>query len=138
MKNLYRSKVIVTGGRDGSAKSADGHLDFRLGFPKELGGAGDAVNPEQLFAAGFAACFISTLKAVAAKHGVKPGAIRIESEATLSVSDAGSYHITQVLMRVYDLAAGGAASAIVEDAKQVCAYSNATRGNVDVQIQVLS
>lgn len=138
MKNLYTAHVHVTSGRDGHARSSDGQLSVALGFPKELGGAGTAANPEQLFAAGYAACFASTLKAVAGQQQLKPGAVRIDAAATLGVSEVGSYHVTQVRLQIHELGLGEAAAAVVEAAKKVCAYTNATRGNVDVMIDVVS
>ena len=138
MKDLYTAVVQVTSGRDGHAKSSDGNLSVPLGFPKELGGAGTATNPEQLFAAGYAACFASTLKAVASQQGHKPGAVKINAEATLAVSEFGSYHVTEVRLQISDLGLGEVAPEVVEASMKVCAYTNATRGNVAVTIDVLS
>ena len=134
MKNLYTAHVKVTGGRDGSAVSSDGHLSVKLGFPKELGGAGDAANPEQLFVAGYAACFASTIKALAGARSVKPGPITIDAAGVLSVRDDGTYIVSHVTLTVHAPELGAAGPALIEDAKRFCAYSNATRGNVQTNV----
>ncbi|HEX4871048.1 MAG TPA: Ohr family peroxiredoxin [Nevskiaceae bacterium] len=138
MKTLYTAQVVVSSGRDGQARSSDGVLALPLGFPRELGGSGSATNPEQLFAAGYAACFASTLKAVAVQQQLKPGPVRIEAEATLAVDEQGRYRIPQVRLRIHELGVGAASAALIEAAKQVCAYTNATRGQVEALIEVLS
>lgn len=130
MKHLYTARVTVTGGRDGSANSSDGKLSVKLGFPKELGGSGEATNPEQLFIAGYAACFASTIKAVAQARSIKGGNVRIDAEGTLSLRDDGAYVISHVKLTVHAHELGEAAADIIQDAKRVCAYSNATRNNV--------
>lgn len=136
MKSLYTAKVSVTSGRDGSAKSSDGRLDLRLGSPKELGGAGDSANPEQLFAAGYAACFASSIKAAANKLGVKLGPVSIEAEGTLSLRDDGSYIVSSVRLVVSASGLAEAAPAVIDEAKRICAYSNATRGNTVTEVIV--
>ncbi len=130
MKNLYTAHVNVTSGRDGSAVSSDGKLSVNLGFPKELGGDGAAVNPEQLFAAGYAACFASSIKAAATALKLRPGQVSVEGAATLSVRDDGSYLVSHVSLTVHAEGLGDAAFKVIEEAKRICAYSNATRGNV--------
>lgn len=127
MKNLYTARVHATSGRDGAATSSDGHLDLRLGFPKELGGAGDAANPEQLFVAGYATCFASSVKAAAAKLSVLISDVRIDATGTLSLRDDGSYIVSHVALRVHGVQARG--DEVINEAKRICAYSNATRGN---------
>ena len=135
MKTLYTAHVSITSGRDGAARAADGQLDVRLGFPKELGGNGTGTNPEQLFAAGYAACFASSLKAAAARHELKAPKLRIEAEASLGVRDDGSYAIGSVRLRIFDAGFGDRAAEILAEAKRICAYSNATRGNVALDAQ---
>ncbi len=130
MKDLYTARVAVTGGRDGSAASDDGKLSVKLGFPKALGGSGESANPEQLFVAGFAACFASTLKAVANNKSLKIGDVAIDGEATLSLRDDGAYTISRVKLTVAVDGLGERGDEVIEAAKRVCAYSNATRGNV--------
>jgi len=133
MKNLYTAHVTVESGRDGNATSSDGHLNVRLGFPKELGGAGDAANPEQLFTAGFAACFASSVKAAASSLAVPIGAVRIQGEGTLSLRDDGSFLVSHVRLVVNaEGLATDKGAAVIEEAKRICAYSNATRGNTTV------
>lgn len=134
MKNLYTAQVKVTGGRDGSAVSSDGHLSIKLGFPKELGGAGDAANPEQLFVAGYAACFASTIKALAGGRAVKTGPIAIDAAGVLSARDDGTYLVSHVTLTVHAPELGAAGPGLIEDAKRYCAYSNATRGNVQTDV----
>lgn len=136
-KVLYRAQATSTGGRDGRAVSSDGVLDVKLAMPKELGGAGGAAtNPEQLFAAGYSACFLSALKFVAtqrklplpadttvtAKVGIGPIPTGFGLEVDLAVSLPGVER--------------EAATALVDAAHQVCPYSNATRGNIDVRLNV--
>ncbi len=134
MKNLYTAHVKVTGGRDGSAVSSDGLLSVKLGFPKELGGAGDAANPEQLFVAGYAACFATTIKVLAGARSIKPGPVTIDATGVLSVRDDGTYIVSQVTLTVHAPELGANGPALIEDAKRYCAYSNATRGNVQTDV----
>ncbi len=137
MKNLYIAHVTVRSGRDGAATSSDGHLDIRLGFPRELGGAGDAANPEQLFAAGFAACFASSVKAAAKSLAVPVGAVEVAAHATLSVRDDGSYLVSHVTLSVKADGLADKGDAVLTEAKRICAYSNATRGNATVEATLL-
>jgi Ohr subfamily peroxiredoxin len=127
MKNLYTAQVQVTSGRDGTATSSDGRLALRLGFPKELGGAGDAANPEQLFAAGHAACFASSVKAAAGKLAVPVSDVHIDARATLSQRDDGTYIVSHVSMQVHGLR--DRADEVLAEAKRLCAYTITTRGN---------
>jgi len=141
-KILYTATATATGGRTGTAKSSDGALEVSLATPKELGGAGGpGTNPEQLFAAGYSACFIGAIKAVAsgatgeAKIAV-PNDISISSDVGIGPIPGG-FGI-QVAMRItvpgMDRAA---AEALVAKAHKVCPYSNATRGNIDVTLTVV-
>lgn len=136
MKNLYTAKVHVIGGRDGAAISSDSHLNIKLGFPKELGGAGDAANPEQLFVAGYAACFASTIKVLAGMRSIQPGPVEIDAEGTLSIRDDGTYIVSAVELTVHAPDLGEAGPALIEDAQRYCAYSNATRGNVATTVRL--
>jgi len=137
MKNLYTARVHVTGGRDGGAKSSDGLLALKLGFPKELGGAGDAANPEQLFVAGYAACFASTVKSLAKARSIPMGSIEIEGEGTLSVREDGTYIVSSVHLAVRAPDLGEAGADLIQEAQRYCAYSNATRGNVTTTVQLV-
>jgi Ohr subfamily peroxiredoxin len=134
MKNLYTARVHVSGGRDGRAASDDSNLDVKMAFPKALGGAGDGVNPEQLFAAGFAGCFISSLKHAAQAQGVSAGQPTVDADATLTVSDDGRYGLSVTLSVHMPALEGDVRARVIEEAKRICAYSNATRGNVEVTI----
>jgi lipoyl-dependent peroxiredoxin len=132
MKNLYTSQVHVTSGRDGHARSPDGHLDLKLGWPKELGGDGSAANPEQLFAAGYAACFATSLKAAASTLKTALELTGIDARAALSVNEDGSYIVSQVTLHIHANVAEDSGSALLAEAKRICAYSNATRGNTSL------
>ncbi|GAA3909970.1 organic hydroperoxide resistance protein [Gibbsiella dentisursi] len=136
-KVVYQAHAKATGGRDGRATSSDGVLDVKLGVPKEMGGAGGAVtNPEQLFAAGYSACFLGALKFVAAKEKVKiPADAAIE--ATVGIGEIPNGFGIEVQL---DISLPGVersvAEALVKKAHEVCPYSNATRGNIDVTLNV--
>ncbi|MGL6019751.1 MAG: organic hydroperoxide resistance protein [Gibbsiella quercinecans] len=136
-KIVYQAHAKATGGRDGRATSSDGVLDVKLGVPKEMGGAGGAVtNPEQLFAAGYSACFLGALKFVAAKEKVKiPADAAIE--ATVGIGEIPNGFGIEVQL---DITLPGVersvAEALVKKAHEVCPYSNATRGNIDVTLNV--
>ncbi len=135
-KVLYTAHATATGGRDGSAKSSDGLLDVKLSPPKELGGAGGATNPEQLFAAGYAACFLGALKHVAtAEKATLPADASIDSSVGIGQIPQG-FGI-EVAMVVHLPGMDKAeAEALVQKAHQVCPYSNATRGNIEVKLSV--
>jgi Ohr subfamily peroxiredoxin len=135
-KVLYRATATSTGGRDGKSVSSDGLLDVKLAPPKELGGAGGATNPEQLFAAGYSACFLGALKHVASAEKVQVPA-DASIQATVGIGQIpGGFGIDAQL--VIDLPGMDRATAesLVEKAHQVCPYSNATRGNIDVTLTV--
>jgi osmotically inducible protein OsmC len=136
-KILYAATAIATGGRDGRAQSSDRVLDVALSTPRELGGpGGPGTNPEQLFAAGYSACFLGALKYVAGKRkvalpstttvsgkvGIGPAAAGFGLEAALTIAAPG---IDRELL-----------SALVEEAHATCPYSNATRGNIDVTLAI--
>jgi osmotically inducible protein OsmC len=136
-KILYTAQVTSTGGRDGRAVSSDQVLDIALSTPRELGGAGGSgTNPEQLFAAGYSACFLSALKYVAGKArialpaetsvtasigiGPIPNGFALKAELKISVPNVPKHQVQE----------------LVERAHQTCPYSNATRGNVDVSLVI--
>lgn len=136
-KTLYTAHATATGGREGRAESNDGALSVKLTTPREMGGAGgEGTNPEQLFAAGYSACFIGALKVVAGKAkqslpddlhikgavGIGPIANGFGIEVTLDIHLPGMDEAT--------------ANQLVTTAHQVCPYSNATRGNIDVELNV--
>lgn len=134
----YTTQATATGGRDGRATTADGALDVKLSTPKELGGAGgEGNNPEQLFAAGYAACFLGALKFVAGQEKVR---IPAESTVTASVGigprSEGGFGLDIGLRISLPGLERAQAEQLVEKAHQVCPYSNATRGNVPVRLEV--
>jgi lipoyl-dependent peroxiredoxin len=136
---LYSTKVTATGGRNGSIRSDDGLLDLKLAMPRTLGGKGDATNPEQLFAGGYAACFENALLRVGreARHHFVDGDVEVVAEIGLSRNDSGAF----VLSAALDVTIAGVdqrtAGQLVEGAHAICPYSNAIRGNVDIQTTVL-
>ena len=132
-KVLYTAKAHTTGGREGQSRTDDGRLDVKLTSP---GGAGTGTNPEQLFAAGYSACFIGAMKAVATKQKITlPQDLSVDAEVDLG--PVGQAYGIAVRMNIHlpgmDTAA---ARQLVDTAHQVCPYSNATRGNIDVQLNV--
>jgi Ohr subfamily peroxiredoxin len=140
MKVLYTAKAEVSGGRDGHARSSDGAIDVDLSTPRELGGAGKAgaSNPEQLFAAGYAACFQGAVRYVAGTRKIKLGDSKVDAEVGIGPRDAGGFGITVKLA----LSLPGIERAVAEDLaktahEQICPYSHATRGNVDVEVVVV-
>ncbi|EAR09007.1 organic hydroperoxide resistance protein [Reinekea blandensis] len=137
-KTLYTAQAIATGGREGTAKSSDNKLDVTLSTPKELGGAGgDGTNPEQLFAAGYAACFIGALKVVAGAAKIKlPEDTSIQSKVHIGPVGAGFGIAAELAVSIPGIDQD-TAQTLVEKAHEVCPYSNATRGNIDVKLSVL-
>nr|WP_321526447.1 organic hydroperoxide resistance protein [uncultured Cohaesibacter sp.] len=136
MKILYSTSATVTGGREGSARSDDGQLQVTLVTPKELGGAGgEGTNPEQMFAAGYAACFLSALKLVASQDKVKLVDPAITAKVGIGPNDDGVGFSLKVdlVADLKDLDAA-TANALLEKAHQVCPYSNATRNNIEVTV----
>lgn len=136
-KVLYRSKAISQGGREGTSRSSDGVLDLKLTTPKELGGAGgDGTNPEQLFAAGYSACFLGALKFVAGQQKVT-----LPKDLTIT-GEVGIGQIPTGFGIEVDLTINGPGmdkeqlKGLVDKAHIVCPYSNATRNNIDVRLHV--
>ncbi|MDI9239306.1 organic hydroperoxide resistance protein [Lysobacter sp. LF1] len=135
---LYTAHATATGGRDGRAVSSDNALDVKLTTPRELGGAGgEGTNPEQLFAAGYSACFIGALKFVAGKEKIAlPADTRIDGSVGIGPLPTG-FGIQAELKITIPGMAREQAEALVQKAHQVCPYSNATRGNIDVTLTVV-
>jgi Ohr subfamily peroxiredoxin len=137
-KVLYTATATSTGGREGRATSSDSALDIQLSTPRELGGAGGpGTNPEQLFAAGYSACFIGALKVVAAREKV---ALPADTSITGRVGIgpiANGFGIQAELQVSIPGMPRDSAEALVAQAHQVCPYSNATRGNIDVTLTVV-
>lgn len=135
MPALYSTKAHVTGGRNGKGRTEDGLLDVALAMPKELGGAGGATNPEQLFAVGYAACFESALRFVARKQKLPLQDASVTSTVQLLPNGEG-FRLGVALEAETRGLDQAAAEALVATAHQVCPYSNAIRGNVDVALTV--
>ena len=134
-KVLYTAKAHTTGGREGgSSRTSDGRLDVKLTVP---GTPGDGTNPEQLFAVGWSSCFTSAMKIVAAKQKVKyPENAYTDAEVDLCLDEANSFFIRARLNVSLPGLEHDMAEAIAHGAHQICPYSKATRGNIDVQINV--
>ena len=132
---IYTAHAHAVGGRQGTAKSDDGHLDVKLAFPKSMGGDGNGTNPEQLFAAGYSACFLGALGLVARNQGVKLGEHSLDSEVDL-IKDDTSFHVGVRLTLNAPELDRETAEKLLHAAHEVCPYSKATRGNVDVELKV--
>ncbi|HWL83302.1 MAG TPA: organic hydroperoxide resistance protein [Roseomonas sp.] len=135
----YSTEATATGGRDGRSRTVDGALDVKLSTPKELGGAGGSGNnPEQLFAAGYAACFLGAMKFVAAQEKIRvPEDATVTAKVGIGPRSAGGFGITADLTVSLPGIERAQAEALVQKAHQVCPYSNATRNNVDVGLTVV-
>jgi osmotically inducible protein OsmC len=132
-KVLYTATATVTGGRAGRVRTSDGFLDLELRPPTEMGGPGGATNPEQLFAAGYAACFQSALMVAGRRAGVD--ATGCEISCDVSIGPVGNGYGLAVLLTVDVLGVDEAqARELADAAHAVCPYSNATRGNIPVEI----
>jgi Ohr subfamily peroxiredoxin len=135
----YRTIATAIGGLDGYVRTEDGNLEVQLATPKELGGSGgDATNPEQLFAAGYSACFLSSLKVAGQQQKLKLGSeTRVTAAVGIGARSEGGFGITVDL--VVDLPGIDDAEALrlVEAAHQICPYSNAIRNNVEVNLRVV-
>jgi lipoyl-dependent peroxiredoxin len=137
VKVLYTAEATATGGRDGRVFSSDGALAVDLTTPKELGGPGGlATNPEQLFAAGFAACFENAVRHIGRRRKLPIGQSSVTARVGIGPSGAGSFGLSVELhVRLPDLDRA-VAEEIAADADRVCPYSNAVRGNIDVRLVV--
>ncbi|MFS8035795.1 organic hydroperoxide resistance protein [Xanthobacter sp. AM11] len=136
---LYSTSARATGGRDGHSATLDGAVDVKLSTPKELGGGGgDGVNPEQLFATGYAACFLGAMKFVASQGGPKvPADASVTSTVGIGPRSEGGFGLAIALAISLPGVEREAAQALVEKAHQVCPYSNATRNNIDVKLSLV-
>ena len=132
--SIYTAHTTVTGGReDGHGTSSDGQLDVRLRLPREMGGDGAGTNPEELFAIGYAACFEGALGVVARRERAELGEVSIDASVSLTPNSAKGFDLGVSLdVTLPGVTDPARASSIVSAAHQVCPYSNATRGNVDV------
>ena len=137
MKTLYTAEALATGeGRDGHGRTSDGTLNLDLAIPKEMGGSGNGTNPEQLFAAGYAACFHSALRLVARRAGVDPGESTVTAEVGIGPEGDAYGLVVTLIIHVPGLDREKARE-LAEAAHQVCPYSRATRGNISVELRVL-
>lgn len=137
MKALYQTSVHVAGGREGLAKSADGVLEVRLTAPKEMGGKGGATNPEQLFAAGYSACFESALRHVARTQKIAIGDTSVDGTVAIGARDDGGFQLEVELAVKVDGVERAVAEKLLKDADHVCPYSHATRGNINVKLSLV-
>ncbi len=138
MKTLYTASAVATGdGRNGHVRSTDGIVDTAVRTPTEMGGPGGATNPEQLFAAGYAACFHSALKLVASQARADTTDSEVVADVSLGANDAGGFILAVQLEVTLPALDDATARELVEQAHQVCPYSNATRGNIEVTLSVV-
>jgi len=135
---VYSTKVTATGGRHGTIHSEDGLLDLKLALPQTLGGKGDATNPEQLFAGGYAACFENALFHVSreARRHFADSDIEVVAQIGLSRNESGAFLLSAALAVTMAGVDQKTAEQFVDGAHAICPYSNAIKGNVDVQIAV--
>ncbi len=135
MKVLYTAAAMSTGeGRNGHVRTSDGRIDVDLAIPKEMGGSGEGANPEELFAAGYAACFHSALKMIAGQRKLAITDSSVSAEVGIGPNDAGGFALTTALHVELPGLDQDAADELVAAAHQVCPYSNATRGNMPVAL----
>jgi lipoyl-dependent peroxiredoxin len=137
MKTLYTAEALTTGeGRDGKGRTSDGRLDLDLAIPKEMGGSGNGTNPEQLFAVGYAACFHSALRLVGGQEKADVSDSAVGARVSIGQLDNGGFGLAVELEVTLPNVDQETAQALTEKAHQVCPYSNATRGNIDVKLVV--
>ncbi len=138
MNTLYSTKVTATGGRHGQIRSEDGLLDLKLALPRQLGGKGEATNPETLFAGGYAACFENAILRVSREAGLRfaDEDVEVIAEIGLSRNESGGFVLAAALEVNVTGVDQKKAEELVESAHKICPYSNAIRGNVDVGITV--
>lgn len=135
MTTLYSTTATALAGRNGQVKTDDGKLDLALSYPKEMGGSGEATNPEQLFAAGYAACFSNAILHVAREGKVALSQAPVTAEVGIGPNDQGGFALTVSLAAELDMPQEQALE-LVRVSHQICPYSNATRGNIDVAVTV--
>jgi Ohr subfamily peroxiredoxin len=134
-KVIYTAEALVVGGRSGHGRSADGEVELDLRMPKEMGGPGGGANPEELFAVGYAACFASALGGVAKQRKLDIGEVTINSSVNLLPVGDGGFKLAVTLDVTTPTGADReVATELVRGADEVCPYSNATRGNIDVEL----
>jgi len=135
MKILYKASALCTGGRDGRVQVENSPLQFEMALPPELGGAKqNGVNPEQLFAAGYSACFGSALQHVFRTRKIAIPVPDVHTTVGIGRNDAGSFSLAVDIIVTFKDIDFDTAQSLVQEAHQVCPYSNATRGNIDVTV----
>jgi Ohr subfamily peroxiredoxin len=138
VKVVYIAEATAVGGREGRVRSTDGAIDLDLAIPKELGGPGGmATNPEQLFAAGYAVCFHNALRLVARRAKANVDGSEVSAAVGLGPIEGGRYGIQVALKISLPGVEAQQAKELVDAAHQVCPYSNATRGNIEVDLQIV-
>lgn len=138
MDPVYTAEALATGaGRNGHVRSTDGLVDLDLAIPREMGGPGGAANPEELFAAGYAACFHSALQMVAGQAKAALGDSSVGAKVGIGPIDGGGFGLTVALEVVVPDLPHDQAQALADRAHEVCPYSNATRGNIEVTVSVV-
>ncbi len=135
MTTLYKTKATASAGRNGQVITDDKMLDLALSYPKEMGGTGEATNPEQLFAAGYSACFSNAILHVAREMKIKLTQAPVSAEVGIGPNETGGFALTVALAVTLELEEGQAQQ-LVKTAHQVCPYSNAVKGNIDVKLSV--
>lgn len=137
MKTLYTIGATATGGRNGQVKSENGIIDLQIRYPKALGGANeDYANPEMLFAAGYSACFDSALNLVIKNEKIEAGETSVTAKVSIGQIENGGFGLAVELHANVPNVTLEQAQALIEKAHQVCPYSNATRGNIEVKLTV--
>lgn len=137
MKTLYTIGATATGGRNGQVKSENGIIDLQVRYPKALGGANeDYANPEMLFAAGYSACFDSALNLVIKNEKIQTGETSVTAKVSIGQIENGGFGLAVELHANVPNVTLEQAQALIEKAHQVCPYSNATRGNIEVKLTV--
>lgn len=133
MNKIYTAQVTSKGGREGFVKSSDGKLNMKLSSPSAA--ADSATNPEQLFAAGYAACFHSALKMIAKNKGIDTEGSEVMAEVSLFKGDPAEFRLSVVLNVTVPGLDAEQTRALADEAHQVCPYSKATRGDIDVEVK---
>jgi osmotically inducible protein OsmC len=134
----YTAEALSTGaGRNGHVRSDDGRVDLEMSMPKPMGGSGEGTNPEQLFAAGYAACFHSALQAVARAQKIQVHDTSVGARVHIGGNGDGGFELAVELEVVVPDLPADQAQALADAAEKVCPYSNATRGNIDVKVTVV-